>query len=159
MRLLLTSIAAFAVSACAVGTEPIAPQTVGPDYALGGGRFHPTGTPLIVAADAFEQDGRVAVCAAWAADGATARDKVHFNRVLETGVLQLGGGNVLHGFAGFPRAASQADLVGAPAECVLTGRPWRAEYAGLEPEIAFGRLQLEIEDEPLGGVSLAFHGD
>ena len=159
MRRSLFALAALAAAGCTLGTEPVAPRTVDGDYALGGGSFYPAGTRVSVAADAFEQAGKVAVCAAWAADGVSARAKPYLNTVLDIGVLQLGGRNVLQGFSGFPRAASRAALVGSPAGCVLTGHDWRGEYAAVEPEIEFGRLPLEREDEPAGGVSLAFRGD
>lgn len=149
-------LAALAAAGCVGGTSPLAPDTVDPGYAEGGGVFN-TGTRLTVSAQAFEQAGKVAVCAAWAGDGVTAPTVPHLNDVLDTGVLQLGGRNVLQGFAAFPRAPSRDALSGAPAGCVVTGRAWRAGDAGAAPRIRFGRIVLERDEED--GVVLWFRGD
>lgn len=157
-RILLAPLAAFALAACTTATAPLPQQTVEPGYAIGGGSFS-TGTRVIVAADAFREAGKVAVCAAWATDGRTAREKPYLDDVLGIGVLQLGGRNVLQGFGGFPRAASRAALGNAPAGCVRTGHDWQPEYAGLEPRIRFGRIVLERDDEDLGAGTINFRGD
>lgn len=154
---LLTPLAAIALAACATATQPLPPRTVAPDYVVGGGSFN-TGTHVIVAAETFREAGKVGVCAAWAAENVTAMTRPYFDNVLGIGVLQLGGSNILQGFEAFPRAPSRAALAEAPADCVLTGRDWRPEYAGLQPEIEFGRMVLEREDESLGGVSVSFSG-
>ena len=61
---------ALAAVAC-TSTTPLPPRTVGPDAAIGGGAFN-TGTRVGVAAETFREAGKVAVCAAWAADDVTA---------------------------------------------------------------------------------------
>ena len=153
---LIAGAAALALAGCAAGTDPLPSRTLGQDYGLGSGSFN-TGSRIAVAAETFREAGKVAVCAAWSSDRLPALAKPHVDQVLGIGVVQLGGRNLLQGLGDFPRAPSIAALPGAPARCVLTGHDWREDYAGLSPEIRFGRLVLEREDE--GHVTLAFSGD
>ncbi len=158
MRPFLTAATALALAGCAVGTDPLPSRTLGEDYGFGTGSFN-TGSRVAVAAETFREAGKVGVCAAWASDQLPAMAKPHLGSVLEIGVVQLGGRNLFQGLGDFPRAESIAALPGAPAGCVLTGHDWRESYAGLRPEIQFGRLVLEREDESMGGVTLSFSGN
>jgi hypothetical protein len=55
-----------------------------------------------------------------------------------------------------PEARFRPDMTGAIARCYLTDRPWRADYAGAEPEIRIPRLQFGDGDEGLGGDAVVF---
>lgn len=149
-------LSALALAACAGSATPVAQADRDLAYVEGGGRFS-TGTRLTVRAGTFREAGRLGVCAAWATDGLTAMVKPHLSQVLGIGVLQLGGRNVLQGFAPFPRAPSREALASAPPGCVLTDQAWRPDFAGLAPEIAFGRMALERDEED--GVVVSFAGD
>ncbi|HUF55423.1 MAG TPA: hypothetical protein VMM55_02565 [Thermohalobaculum sp.] len=157
MRPILAA-AALALAGCVLGTDPLPSRALGPEAGLGGGSFN-TGSRVAVAAETFREAGKVAVCAAWATDQLPAMAKPYLDDVLAIGVVQLGGRNVLQGLEDFPRVESIAALPGAPAHCVQTGHAWRDGYAGLRPEIRFGRLELEREDDGLGGLTLSFSGD
>lgn len=152
----LVAFAALPIAACVAAPSPLAPRTVDAGYVSGGGHFS-TGTHVAVRATAFEQDGRVAVCAATALDGVTAPTVPYQRRVLDTGVVRLGSRNLLQGLSGFPRAASASALDGTPAGCVVTGHAWRADDGAARLRVDFPRLVLERDEE--SGYTLWFTGD
>ena len=156
LRVPMSIAAALGLAACAYTSEPLPSQTVDSGYASGGGTYN-TGTRLTVRANTFQSAGKVAVCAAWAADGVTAPTMPYHDNVLEIGVVQLGGRNVWQGFDTFPRAADRVTLGIAPARCIRTGHDWRPTDEGQTPDIAFGQITLDRDDD--GSKVLWFTGD
>lgn len=156
MRRSIVFVLTLTLAGCALGTDPLPPERVGPGYAEGGGTFN-TGTRVTVRAKTFDSAGKVGVCAAWAVDGPTAQTMPHHDDVLGIGVVRLGGRNVLQGFDTFPRAPDRTVLGIAPANCVRTGHDWRAADAARTPRIDFARIVLDREDD--SGVVLWFRGD
>lgn len=148
-------LAALALAAaCAAGVEgPLPDSTVGPGYAEGGGRFS-SGTDLTVRATAMQNGSKVAVCAAWSADFVNTQSEHHIRPVLETGVLQLNGRNIIQGFDIFAMAPSRAALDTARSSCVLTGADWRPGDGPEAVEVRF--IPLVVSADPEEGIEQRF---
>ena len=141
MRLALSLVVVIALAACVRLPAPLAIEPVGPAYHAGGGQWD-DGAAVIILLRTFEQDGRVAFCGTWTAQGNSARTLFLNGYVPRVAVLRLAGDRIHQGLGILPEARYRPDMTGAPVRCYLTDRPWRAAYADAAPEIRIARLQF-----------------
>ncbi len=126
--------AAFTALACGSA----AAQTVGPEYTTARGNWN-SGGGITVYAYTYEQDGYVAICGAWSADGQAAGTAFLNDDVIDAGHVSLGGTRIVDGLD-FMTELRGGQGVGGPANCVLTGAPWDPSYAAMPPEIRLPRM-------------------
>ncbi len=139
--------ALLALSACmpAAGTAPASGGAIDGSYGIGGARWE-SGTTVYAFAGARQEGGQVTLCAAWTVEADSALAAPANEKVIGAAVVTLAGDRIAQGlgfarrmtFAGTDFAAYQ----GAPADCVRTGVPWRAEYGTARPEISFPRMRI-----------------
>jgi hypothetical protein len=148
--LAVTAVAAL-LAACVRLPVPLATEAVGRSYHAGGGHWGDGGA-VVILLRTLEQDGRVAFCGAWSAHSNSTRTLFLNDYVANVAVLRLAGDRIQSGLGILPEARYRDDMTGATARCYLTERPWRAIYAGAEPEIRIARLQFhEGEGSGRGG--------
>ena len=139
--------ATAAVTGCAAAFyEPAGFATVDEGYVVGGGTWN-TGGGITVVADVEERNGNAAVCGAWATDRQSTLSYPYNRDVMATGSVYLGGTRLVQDLGFMQQADHPAYLPAAEARCVDTGVAWRAEFAGMQPELAFPRLSFRDDDE------------
>ncbi len=141
----------LAVVACTryadVGTD-----SIGPDYATGGGEWN-SGGGITVVARAFERGGATVVCGAWATDRQSVLS-LHMNRdVMQTASVYIGRTRIVQNLAFMARVPYSDNISGAQANCVASSVPWRAEFAEKGPRLRFPRVAYPPDggDEESGG--------
>lgn len=138
---MVRAFAVAALAACVRSPLPLATEAVGPAYHTGGGQWSDGGA-VVILLRTFERDGRVAFCGAWTAHSNSTRSLFLNDYVAGAAVLRLAGDRIHQGLGLLPEARYRPDMTGATARCYLTEQPWRAAYAGAEPEIRIPRLQF-----------------
>lgn len=143
------------LGACAA-VQPVERRALGPDPVISGGSYD-SGGGVIVAVDLRESAGRTMVCGIWAEGAGQASLTLGpKSEVLASGSVYLGNRAVVRGL-GFLREVPRAEsYAGAPAGCVLTERPWRAEDAARRPVVRFPRKDLYLDAEDVGGDMVEF---
>lgn len=146
---------AVLVGACA-SVGQVERHPLGPDPVISGGTYD-SGGGVIVAVDIRESRGKTMVCGIWTeGEGQASLTKGPKTEVLGSGSVYLGRDVVVRGL-GFLREAPRAESnAGAPAGCVLTQRPWRAEDATRRPVVRFPRKDLYLDAEDVGGDMVKF---
>ncbi len=134
--------AVLALVGCAtvpsVGTDPIDSR-----YSVGGGEWS-SGGGITIVARAFERNGVTVICGAWTTDRQSALSTLWNDAVLEAGSIFLDGDRAVTNLS-FMRLVRYSDnIAGEQANCVASGRPWKADYAAAParvriPRMAFGR--------------------
>lgn len=131
------------------GPEVVA--RLGEAPALGGGSYS-TGGGITVAADMREYQGRTMVCGVWAKSRQQSiLTKMVEPQLLGTGSLSVGDDTVLRGLGFMREVAPAADYGGLEADCVVTGRAWRAGDAQRAPVVRLPRQELVNEADADGG--------
>lgn len=139
------------LAACAPAPQPNAWGRVDADFTVAGGVWD-DGSTVYVLAKTFEQEGQLAVCGTWTVQGETVNTSYFNDRVVESGILRLGGDTVVRGLGRFRRVKYAPDMTGKSASCFTTGRPWQAAYASLQPDIRLPR-QLASRSFRIGAPS------
>lgn len=153
----MRTILGLAVLLAACATQgPVERHPLGPDPVISGGTYD-SGGGVIVAVDLRESQGRTMVCGIWAeGEGQASLTRGPKTEVLGSGSVYLGREVVVRGL-GFLREVPRAEgYAGAPAGCVLTGRPWRAEDATRRPVVRFPRKDIYLDAEDVGGDMVKF---
>ena len=125
-------------TATPVGTDPIDPR-----YSVGGGEWS-SGGGITIAARAFERNGVAVICGAWTMDRQSVLTILLNDDVLEAGSVYLDGDRAVQNLSFMRQVRYSDNIAGEQANCVATGRPWKADYAAAParvriPRMAFGR--------------------
>lgn len=124
----LTFLAALGLAGLAACSPnmPAGKATLGPDPALGGGFFTSPGG-LTVAVDARNIGGRTGICGVWAeSESQSVMTRNAGPRILASGGVTLGGETVAQGLGFLRKVAPATSYAGLDANCITTGRVWRA---------------------------------
>lgn len=116
-----------ALGACAQGA-PIEPQSVTPDYVIGGGEWS-SGGGITVAARVFERNGASVVCGAWATDKQSVLSATLNENVIEAASVYAGDTRLVQNLRFMARTAYADSITGARANCVAAAHPWQANFA------------------------------
>ncbi|HKL46644.1 MAG TPA: hypothetical protein VJ906_10440 [Roseovarius sp.] len=156
------SVVCLGVMAGCVSPGPEVVARLGEAPALGGGSYS-TGGGITVAADMQNYQGRTMVCGVWAKSRQQSiLTKLVEPQLLGTGSVSIGNETVLRGLGFMREVAPAADYGGLAADCIVTGRAWRAGDAERAPVVRLPRQVLVNEadaDEGAGGVVVRFRPD
>ncbi|MCZ0812898.1 MAG: hypothetical protein ACQEVT_04615 [Pseudomonadota bacterium] len=145
------SVVSLGVMAGCVSPGPEVVARLGEAPALGGGSYS-TGGGITVAADMREYQGRTMVCGVWAKSRQQSiLTKMVEPQLLGTGSVSVGDDTVLRGLGFMREVAPAADYGGLEADCVVTGRAWRAGDAQRAPVVRLPRQELVNEADADGG--------
>jgi len=157
------SVACLGLMAGCVSPGPEVVARLGDNPALGGGSYS-TGGGITVAADMRNYEGRTMVCGVWAKSRQQSiLTKMVEPQLLGTGSVSIGSETVLRGLGFMREVAPAADYGGLAADCVVTGRAWRAGDEARAPVVRIPRQQLVNEADAdggdAGGVIVYFRAD
>jgi hypothetical protein len=138
--------AGLALVGCAtvpsVGTDPIDPR-----YSVGGGEWN-SGGGITIVARAFERNGVTVICGAWTMDRQSGITSELNDDVMEAGSVFLDGDRAVQNLS-FMRLVPYSDnIAGEQANCVATGRPWKADYAAAPARVRMPRMSFTMGDLP-----------
>ena len=149
MRVLPIMFLASAVlaSCAAISTSPLPPQPVNSSFRADGFTWN-SGGGIHVSMKAFEKDGRVGVCGLRSELSNQGDPSVDLNPwALQNMRIELGDDTVFSDVAAFPKTSWDENAAPAgTASCFLTDVPWRASYAGAEPDIKMARTSYKYYD-------------
>jgi len=142
---LIVPVLAAITAACAQGAA-VEPQSVSPDYVIGGGEWD-SGGGITIAARAFERNGITVVCGAWTTDQQSAVSATLNENVIEAASIYAGGTRLVQNLNFMSRVRYAENISGAPANCVASAKPWRANFAADGARVEIPRLQFVLDDE------------
>lgn len=147
------------IVALAVALPPAASagqsEKLGPDPVLAGG-YYSTGGGLSIAVELRPMNGRTGICGAWAESASLAGHLAGKSReLLGSGAVYVGGTKVRHGLGFLKQVAPAPSYAGAPANCVITSRPWRPGDAGKHPEVRIPRKTV-VMNRGAAGIEIRF---
>ncbi len=142
---LAVPVLAAIVTACAQGAA-VEPQSVNPDYVVGGGEWD-SGGGITIAAHAFERNGITVVCGAWTTDQQSAVSATLNENIIEAASIYAGGTRLVQNLNFMPRVRYAENIAGAPANCVASTKHWRAEFATEGARVEIPRMQFILDDE------------
>ena len=154
-------VAALLTASCSANYAPtVATAPIDAEFTRGGA-FWDTGALIdfAVAARPVASEGSktLAICGAWTVHHETALTIGLTETAVATGVVQINGQNVLRRPDRFPRLANDAQLAGANAACLDSGRPWEQAFADTQPVLRFVRQRYDCDFEHgFGGSCLTF---
>ena len=144
--------AGLALAGCAtvtsVGTDPIDPR-----YSIGGGQWN-SGGGITIAARAFERNGVTVICGAWTMDRQSVLTIRLNDDVLEAGSIYLDGDRAVQNLSFMRQVRYSDNIAGEQANCVATGRPWKADYVAAPARVRIPRMAFHLDDD--GGKNLVF---
>ena len=144
----MLSAIAISLGGCALLNDPLKGQSLDTDYAVGGGELQ-WGDKIIAAAKVFKYDDRVAVCGLWTVDNKQVLSIGMHDYFVETGIVRVGGENMVHNLTFMPEIDYSDNMSGEPTNCIVTTKSWRPEYDNAKVEVVFPRQNLgagEMED-------------
>lgn len=120
---------AMILSGCMTATEiSSVPSNIRENPATGGISFG-TGGYMLIAAQAEEINGRLAICGTWMQSdnqSAYTRSKLQLaNRVMRSASVSLGKKTVIRDLFYMQEVPESGFAVGAPAKCAVTEVPWQ----------------------------------
>ena len=122
-----------------VGTDPIDLR-----YSVGGGEWD-SGGGITIVARAFERNGDAVVCGAWTMDRQSVVSSELNGDVLEAGSVFLDGDRAVQNLS-FMRLVPYSDnIADEQANCVATGRPWKADYATTSARVRMPRMVFPLD--------------
>ncbi len=135
--------AGLALVGCAtvtsVGTDPIDSR-----YSVGG-REWDSGGGITIAARAFERNGVTVICGAWTMDRQSVVTSELNDEVLGAGSVFLDGDRTVQNLS-FMRLVPYSDnIAGEQANCVATGRPWKADYDAAPARVRIPRMAFPLD--------------
>ncbi|GAW33170.1 hypothetical protein RA2_00206 [Roseovarius sp. A-2] len=157
IRPVFTMIAALGgLAACMTTLAPQVVARLGPDPALGGGRYT-SGGGITVATDIREQNGRTMVCGVWAQSRqqSTLTNGVE-PKVLGSGNVSLGGETLVRGLLFMREVPPVADYGGSEAGCIVSDRVWQAGDDARQPVVRIPRQQVHVEGDEGGHLVVYF---
>lgn len=136
--------------ACAQGAR-VEPQSVTPDYVIGGGEWD-SGGGITVAARAFEQNGATVVCGAWATDRQSAVSAGLNENVMEAASVYAGGVRMVQNLGFMARTSYAENITGARANCIAVAHPWRAAFVA-STRVEIPRQRFVLDDQSNNSVT------
>ncbi len=134
--------AVLALVGCTTAT-PIGTDTIDPRYSVGGGEWS-SGGGITIAARAFERNGVTVICGAWTMDRQSVVTSELNDAVLEAGSVFLDGDRAVQNLS-FMRPVPYSDnIAGEQANCVATGRPWKADYVSAPARVRIPRMAFAL---------------
>jgi hypothetical protein len=149
---------ALLVAACVSAPVRTGTATVDDRFARGGATWN-TGALIDFAVAARETPaGELSISGVWTVRSETASTIQFTPSAVATGVVQMGGRNVLRRPDRFPRLPDGATLEGATAACLGTGIPWRPDFAADFPRLRFVRQAYDCDFDGGFGACWVFRG-
>ncbi len=128
-------------TATPVGTDPIDSR-----YSVGGGEWN-SGGGITIVVRAFERNGDVVICGAWTMDRQSVVTSELNDYVMEAGSIFLDGDRAVQNLS-FMRLVQYSDNISdEQANCVATGRPWKADYATAPARIRMPRMVFPLDED------------
>jgi hypothetical protein len=128
-------------TAVSVGTD-----TIDPRYSVGGGQWS-SGGGITIAARAFERNGVAVICGAWTMDRQSVVTSELNEEVMQAGSVYLGDDRAVQNLS-FMRMVPYSDNIASEqANCVATGRPWKADYVAAPARVRIPRMAFLLDEE------------
>ena len=137
-RLALTAVAIH-IYGCAVSLPIAGQDTITADYAHGGGSWT-SGGGITAVARIVDRSGEAALCGAWMTDRQSVLSAGYNERVMAAGSVFAGGERVASNLTFMRRHPWSDSLIGKPADCVATGRPWSPALSAAPVRIRLPRM-------------------
>ena len=135
---LACGLAVLALAGCATAT-PMGTDAIDSHYVTGGGTWS-SGGGITAVVRVKERDGAALVCGAYAMDRQSTMS-VELNRwVIEAAAVDLAGDRLVQNLSFMRQLPYSGNIAGQQANCVASGKPWKAAYADAPPSLRFARM-------------------
>lgn len=145
----------LSLSAC-TEMPPTAETSLGFNPVVDGGSYS-TGGGLTLAGEIQNVRGMTAVCGAWAdGDNQSILSLGKSSRVMSTGAAFLDGQAIHRGLQFMNKVDPMETYAGAPANCVVTSRPWRDGDQARDVQFRLPRQVVHVEVSEYTRVEVLF---